>query len=174
MLDSLINLLVSFIEDVIPFRFVKQYDNGIFLRCGKFRKVVKPGLIWKFPFFEKIETQTIVTTTLSVPTQSVMTKDMKSLVVKAMVRYRVIDVEAFMLKVYDAQDAIADTTQSIVKEQILERVWADCLDNELDNTITKKVRTAVRHWGLEIEKVTLTDMGLIKSLRLFNEAGALG
>lgn len=77
MFDKLIDFMLNMLYDILPVWFVKQYDNGIFLRMGKFVRVVKPGVVWKIPFIDKIETQTIVTTTLSVPTQSVLTLDKK-------------------------------------------------------------------------------------------------
>lgn len=174
MFDKLIDFLLAMLYDILPVWFVKQYDNGIFLRMGKFVRVVKPGVVWKIPFIDKIESQTIVTTTLSVPTQSVITKDKKALVVKSVVKYKITDVEKFMLTVYDAQDAIADTAQSIIKTQIAEKDFEECTTNEFDNTVTKKLRNEVKHWGIDIEKVTLTDIGQIKSLRLFNEGTLIG
>lgn len=174
MFDKLIDFLLNMLYDILPVWFVKQYDNGILLRAGKFIRVVTPGVVWKIPFIDKVETNTIVTTTLSVPTQSVLTKDKKALVVKGVIKYRISDVEKFMLKVYDAQDAIGDTAQYIIKEQIAEKTFEECSDNQFDNTITKKLRNEVKHWGIDIEKVTLTDIGQIKSLRLFNEGSLLG
>lgn len=174
MFDKLIDFIISTIEDFLPIFFVKQYNNGILLRMGRFVRVVKPGLVFKIPFLDKIETTTIVTTTLSIPTQSVMTKDKQHLVVKGVVKYRISDVEAFMLTVYDATDAISDTLQSIIKTHIAMRNLDECVDNEFDNTITKKLRSEVKHWGIEVDKVTLTDIGQIKSLRLFNEGSLLG
>ena len=82
MFDKLIEFLLNIIEDIMPVFFVKQYNNGILLRMGKFVRIVKPGVVFKIPFLDKIEVVTIVTTTLSVPTQSVITKDKKQLVVK--------------------------------------------------------------------------------------------
>jgi regulator of protease activity HflC (stomatin/prohibitin superfamily) len=169
MFDKLIDVIINFIEDIIPFVFIKEYDRAIRFRTGRFHKTCGPGLVWKIPFFDKVETTTIVTTTISIPTQSVTTSDEKQLVVKSIVKYKIVDIKAFMLNVYDATDAISDTAQGIIKEQITAKTWAECTDNELDNTITKKLRTAVKHWGIEVEKVTLSDIGIIKSLRLFNE-----
>lgn len=174
MFDKLIEFLLNIIEDILPIFFVKQYNNGILLRVGKFKRVVKPGIVYKIPFFDKIEIQTIVTTTLSVPTQSVITKDKKALVVKSVVKYKITDVEQFILMVYDARDAISDITQAIIKEQISIRSFNECCDNDFDNVLAKKLRIEVRKWGIDIERVTLTDIGEIQSLRLFNEGSILG
>ena len=143
MFDKLIEFLLNIIEDIMPVFFVKQYNNGILLRMGKFVRVVKPGVVFKIPFLDKIEVVTIVTTTLSVPTQSVITKDKKQLVVKSVVKYKIADVELFMLNVYDSTDAISDITQAIIKEQISLRTFEECTDNDFDNTVTKKLRVEI-------------------------------
>ena len=74
---------------------------------------------------------------------------------------------------YDSKDAIADTTQAIIKEQVTTRKWEDCNNLKLDNDITIKLRREVKKWGIYIDKVTLTDIGIIKSIRLFNETEAI-
>lgn len=167
MFDKLIDFLLNFIEDLIPFTIITEYNRGVLFRFGKFKKVLEPGIVWKIPFFDKYDVRTVITTTLSIPEQSLMTKDAKHLVVKAMVKYNISDIKANVLKINDPVDAISDTTQSVIKEQISERTLEECFDNELDNIITKKVRVQVRHWGVEIEKVTLTDIANMKSLRIF-------
>lgn len=169
MFDKLVDFLLQFVYDFIPIFFVKEYNKGVQFRSGRFLRIVNPGLRWKVPFFDSYELKAVVTTTLSIPTQSLTTKDNKRIVVKAVVKYNISDVKKFILDVYDGYDAIGDTTQAIVKEIIMERTWEECLDNKVDNMITIKLRSAIKHWGIEVEKVTLTDLGLINSLRLFND-----
>lgn len=169
MFDKLIEFILNIIEDALPVFFVKEYDRGVFFRAGRFRRVINPGAVFKIPFIDKVEVTSVVTTTLSIPAQSITTSDGKQAVVKSVVKYKIVDVKAFYLNVYDAVDAISDTTQAIIKEQITSRTWQECTDNELDKTITKKVRIEVRYWGIDVDKVTLTDIGVITSLRLFNE-----
>lgn len=173
MFDKLIEFLLGIITDILPFFVVTEYNKAVVFRAGKFHKVADAGFHWKIPFFDNPDERTVVTTTLSIPTQSITTKDGLQLVVKAVVKYNVNDIKKLVLNVYDPIDAISDTTQGIIKEQITSKSLLECYHNELDNDITKKVRTAVKQWGIEIEKVTLTDLGTIKSLRLFNESTLL-
>jgi regulator of protease activity HflC (stomatin/prohibitin superfamily) len=71
--------------------------------------------------------------------------------------------------VYDAQDAISDMTQSIIKNIIMDKSLVECTDSEIDNTLTKKSRVEARKWGVEIQQVTLTDLAPIRSFRLIND-----
>ena len=45
----------------------------------------------------------------------------------------------------------------------------ECTDQDLDNTLTKKVRVEAKKWGVEVQQVTLTDLAPIKSFRLIND-----
>lgn len=171
MIDKLLEFALSLIKDILPFSIVSQWSEGIFLRLGKFHRIVKPGFRLKIPFVDEFHEAVVITRTVNVPTQSLTTKDKRQIVTKAVVKYHIIDVKAFILEIYDAKDAILDTAQAIIKEQISERNWEECTDKEMDKRIASKLRTEVKKWGIEIEKVTLTDIGLISSIRLFNDKG---
>lgn len=170
MFDKLYEGIIQFLEYFYLFNFVKPYEMGMHYRKGKFLRVVEPGMWWRWPIIDLIEVHTVTTTTLSIPTQSLTTADDKQIVVKSMVKYKIADIKSFYLNINDPVDAISDTTQAIIKEQIINKTWNECRDNNLDNEITKKLRTQVRKWGFDVECVTITDLGLIRSYRLFNEA----
>jgi regulator of protease activity HflC (stomatin/prohibitin superfamily) len=110
-----------------------------------------------------------VVTTLSLDAQSLYTKDKQNIVVKAVIKYKISDVKTFLLEVYDAQDALSDMSQSIIKNVIMSMSMDECTDSELDNTLTKKVRVEARKWGVEVQQVTLTDLAPIRSFRLIND-----
>jgi len=108
-------------------------------------------------------------TTLSLDAQSLYTLDKQNIVVKAVIKYKIGDVKTFLLEVYDAQDALSDMAQSIIKNVIMSMTLEECTDQELDNTLTKKVRVEARKWGVEIQQVTLTDLAPIRSFRFIND-----
>ena len=70
---------------------------------------------------------------------------------------------------YDAQDALSDMTQSIIKNIIMDKTLDECIDPEIDNTLAKKARVEAKKWGVEIQQVTLTDLAPIRSYRLIND-----
>lgn len=169
MLDRLIDFLLNTIEDVNPIIFVKEYQEAVLLRAGKFNKVIIKGYHFKIPFIDEVIKQFTAWTTLTLPSQSLITEDGTLVVVKGMVKYRVTDVKTFTLEVYDATDAISDICQATIKNVIMSKNWKDCVDLEIDNIITKKSRLELKKWGLEISQITLTDIAPIKTIRLINE-----
>jgi regulator of protease activity HflC (stomatin/prohibitin superfamily) len=71
--------------------------------------------------------------------------------------------------VYDAEDAISDMTQYIIKNIIMGKTLEECIDAEIDNILTKKARVEAKKWGVEIQQVTLTDIAPIRSYRIIND-----
>lgn len=74
-----------------------------------------------------------------------------------------------MLEVNDATDALSDTTQGIIKDVIISTELSD-IGSDIDSIITRKAKNEAAKWGIKIYKVTLTNIGVIKSIRLFNES----
>jgi regulator of protease activity HflC (stomatin/prohibitin superfamily) len=106
---------------------------------------------------------------MDLPSQTITTKDGLQVVAKCIIKYEISDIKEFMLKIYDAKDAVSDTSQGIVRRSIAALTWSQCYDSELENTITKKTRAELKKWGISIDTVTFTNLGLVRSLRLFNE-----
>jgi regulator of protease activity HflC (stomatin/prohibitin superfamily) len=169
MFDRLIDLISNWLEKIVPFFIVMEYEEAVVLRFGKFHKVAKPGLHFRIPIVDEFMTNHVVVTTLSLPPQSLYTKDKQNIVVKGVIKYRIADVQTFLLEVYDAQDALSDMTQSIIKNVVMDKSLEECIDTEIDNLLSKKARVEAKKWGVEIQQVTLTDLAPIRSFRLIND-----
>lgn len=169
MFDKLIEVITNWWSYVTPAVIIPNYEQAVLTRNGKFIKVLQPGFHVKLPIFDEVISHHVVTTTLSLAPQSLYTKDKQNIVVKGVVKYRISDVQTFLLEVYDAQDALADMTQSIIKNIIITTSLEQCLDPEIDNILSKKVRVEARKWGVDVQQVTLTDIAPIRSYRLIND-----
>lgn len=169
MFDKLIEIISNWWLQITPVIIIRDYEEAVLLRFGKFKSVLKPGMHFKIPMFDEVIDQHVVVTTLSLDAQSLYTKDKQNIVVKGVIKYKISDVKTFLLEVYDAQDALSDMSQSIIKNVIMSMSMDECTDSELDNTLTKKVRVEARKWGVEVQQVTLTDLAPIRSYRLIND-----
>lgn len=169
MFDKLIDVLLEWWNHILPFIIIRDYEEAVLLRFGRFNKVILPGIHFKIPFFDEVIDQHVVVTTLSLDAQSLYTQDRQNIVVKGIVKYKISDVKTFLLEVYDAQDALSDMSQSIIKNVIMSMTLEECIDPEMDNTLTKKVRVEARKWGVDVQQVTLTDIAPMRSIRLIND-----
>ena len=141
MFDKLIDLLVTFIHDVIPFKIVDQWEMGVHLRFGKYMRVVESGLNWKIPFFDQILTTPVITQTVNLSPQTVTSEDERSVVLSSIVRYHIHDVRKFLLGVMHANDVLVDTTQGIIRDIVEGCKWSDLYD--LGSVVTPEVNEQV-------------------------------
>jgi regulator of protease activity HflC (stomatin/prohibitin superfamily) len=169
MFDKLIDLFTQWWLEISPAIIIRDYEEAVLLRLGKYRKNLYPGFYFKIPIVDEVIVQHVVVTTLSLSAQSLYTKDKQNIVVKGVIKYKIADVKTFLLEVFDAQDAIADMSQSIIKNVIMSMTLDECTDVELDNILTKKMRVEAKKWGVEIQQVTLTDLAPIRSFRILND-----
>jgi hypothetical protein len=66
-----------------------------------------------------------------------------------------------------ANDVLIDTTQGIIRDVVEMTTWPGLVD--VNSQITNEVKAYVVRWGIEIEAVTITDLGLVKSFRIFGD-----
>lgn len=166
MFDTLLEFIVSIWDKITFFQIVKQYQQGAWLRFGKLRKIIQPGIYFKFPIFDEIDCYHVLTTAMVLEAQSLTTSDEKEIVVKGVIKYRTEDLSKFFTDVYDAVDAISDVSMGIIKGVVSKKTWQECKDEGLDNEITKKVRNEAKKWGIAVESVTLSDLSRMRSFRL--------
>lgn len=169
MFDKLISLIIDFGESIIPFVVIREYQEGVLLRLGKYRRTLTAGLHFIVPFADHVEHVVTVWTTVTLPVQSVVTHDGKLVVVKGMVKYRVSDARVYTLEAYDANDALSDTGCGAIFNAIHGHTYADCVTLDMASVITAEMKKEARKWGITVKTVTLTDFGEVRSIRLFNE-----
>ena len=169
MFDKLVDLLVRFSMDILPFVIVEQWNGAVQLRFGKFIKVLYPGIHFKIPFFDSVIECPVITQSVNLPSQTLTTLDEQSIVLKSIIRYRVSNIQTYLLGVMHANDVLIDTTQGMIRDVVELTTWDDLVD--VNETITNKVKEYVVRWGIEVEAVTITDLGIVKSFRIFGDEG---
>jgi regulator of protease activity HflC (stomatin/prohibitin superfamily) len=110
-----------------------------------------------------------VLTTLRLPPQTLTTADGNSVVMSAIIKYRVEDVAAYVTQIWDATDVLADVSMGTVRERVQKASWSECLNGDLSNEVTIAVRRAVKRFGFAVESITFTDFGRVRSLRLIQQ-----
>ena len=167
MLDKLVDLLVRFGRDMLPFVIIEQWNAAVQLRYGKWIKNLSGGIHFKIPFFDSVIECPVITQSVNLPSQTLTTLDEESIVLKAIIRYRVSNIQTYLLSVMHANDVLIDTTQGIIRDVVEMTTWPGLVD--VNSQITNEVKEYVVRWGIEIEAVTITDLGLVKSFRIFGD-----
>ena len=169
MFDKLVQLIERFGYQLMPYIIIEEWNAGVHLRFGKWIKTLYAGIHFKIPFFDSIIECPVITQSVNLPSQTLTTLDEQSIVLKAIIRYKVNNVRTYLLGVMHANDVLIDTTQGIIRDVVEMTKWDNLID--VNTQITNEVKEYVVRWGIEVEAVTITDLGLVKSFRIFGDEG---
>lgn len=174
-LERIIDKIFEIGGELFPFEVINHYDRGVKLRFGKAVcdktgkvKILEPGPHWKWPFIDNINSHMVKITTMDLSEQTVTTKDGQSIVVRGILKYEVNDVATLLLEVDSATAALKDMSMGILRNILINKNWSECNTPELGRQITEKIRNEAKKWGIKVEIFTLTDLAIMRSIRLLN------
>lgn len=171
----LIEFIRSFWDNLLPFHIVNAYEHGVILRFGRYHKDVEAGLVWKIPFFDNVMLCRNTITTINLNSQALTTKDGQAVTTDAIVKYKIINPQKFLLDVHEVEDAISDITQAKIKEIVTATNWEDLhLDvhdgskdgGKTDDKIKALVYKEILKFGIKVDYVTLTSLVKTRVYRL--------
>jgi regulator of protease activity HflC (stomatin/prohibitin superfamily) len=167
-ISAIVNLLSEGWDTIKVCFWIQEYEGAILMRVGKFKRDLDPGFHWKWFVFDEVLTCSIATETMSVKSQSLTTNDDKNIVLGAVVKCYISNPKKYLLKVKDVTNAISDVTQGKIKDIVMHKSWAECREG-LDEAITAALKPEAMKWGISVEYVTITDLAIIKTIRLIQE-----
>lgn len=142
-------------------RVIKEWERGVLLRLGKFRRILSPGIAWIVPGFDMITTAVdmrIRSTAFSA--EKCLTRDTVPVNVDAVLFWVVTDAQRSILEVKDFLKTISWAAQTTLRDVIgraeLVRMISDreALDTELQETIDAKTAD----WGITVQSVEIRDV----------------
>lgn len=149
---------------------VEPTERGARITFGNRYRLIGPGLYLIWPLIQRIIRMDVITQVVDLAPQSIRTRDGHDLVVSGSIRYRIVDIEKALFAVQDVDKALSTTALGAILEYVQTRTLSECSDIEsVKRELRKGVAEAASGWGLKIEFVTLTDMGRVRSLRLFGD-----
>lgn len=149
-----INVLIvsEFFNLHAGFHVVNAYEKGVRFRLGKFSAIEEPGLHFAIPVIDRVHILKTWEHVIAIPTQSVATKDLVTLSLDAVLRYVIVDPQAIVVAVDDADRAGTEITLAAIKEAVGEVSYEKLISDRRD--INERIRTVVdskvQPWGLSI------------------------
>jgi regulator of protease activity HflC (stomatin/prohibitin superfamily) len=172
MFDRLWDFLAQMWGHILPWEVVYVYQNAGVLRFGHYQRTAGPGFHWKVPFVDEFNHQNVTMSTMRLPEQTLTTKDDVSVVVTAMVKFRIEDVKPYICDCTDQADVLIDTAMGAILRIVMETNYNDLLTDMPHEKVATAIRRKVNRYGFKIEEVTFTDFGQVPSIRLIQPRGA--
>jgi regulator of protease activity HflC (stomatin/prohibitin superfamily) len=134
-------------------KIVQPYQQGIYMRLGKYVRILNQGLNFVFPLINQVVKIDLRTEVLDVPSQEVITKDNSPVNVDAIIYIKVIDPKRAFFEVNNYHTATIALAQTTLRSTIGEM--------ELDEILSSRERINIQlrdildestdKWGVRIE-----------------------
>ena len=149
--------LVTLLKGV---RIIKQYEKGLVLRFGKYQRTADSGVNIILPYVESLITVDMREKLINVEPQRVITKDNATVVVDAVIYYKVVDpikAEFEVVDFFSAATTLAQTNlrNLIGDKQLDEALTARDIINENLRTVMDE---ATHGWGVKVTRVEVQQI----------------
>lgn len=157
---SLLGMILFLV--LISLRQINEYQRGVRFTMGKYSGIMTPG--WKIviPVFQSYQNVDMRVKAVDVPDQKAITKDNISVMVNAVIYYKVVSAEKAVIEVENFRYAISQFAQTTMRNIVGEATLDELLANREE--IADKIRSIVDQetdsWGLKVSNVELKDVSL--------------
>ncbi|HNW55801.1 MAG TPA: slipin family protein [bacterium] len=143
-------------------RQVNQYQRGILFTMGRFTKTLEPGWRLVIPIFQGYQKVDMRVKAVDVPDQKAITKDNVSVIVNAVLYYKVFDAAKAVIEVENFYYAISQYAQTTMRNIVGEVTLDELLANreKIADRIREIVDIETDAWGLKVNNVELKDISL--------------
>jgi len=157
---TIIVVLIALI--IISLRQVNQYERGVKFTMGRYTGIMNPGWRIVIPIFQHYKKVDMRVKAVDVPDQKAITKDNVSVLVNAVIYYKVVAAEKAVIEVEDFRYAISQFAQTTMRNIVGEATLDELLANR--DKIAERIREIVDketdEWGLKVSNVELKDVSL--------------
>ena len=155
-------VVIILLAILIPnIKILKEYDRAVIFRLGKALEGIKgPGLIWLWPFIDKMNKVDLREMHFDLPHQRCITVDNAPVDIDVLIYYRVINARDTIIKVRDFRAAsvgIAQTTlRSVIGDILLDDVLAK--REYINSILREKLDEITDRWGVKVTTVEIKEI----------------
>ncbi len=139
------------------FRIVKQYEKGLIIRLGRYHATADAGIVILWPFIDSIITVDMREQVINVLPQKVITKDNVSVIVDAVIYYKIVDPIKAEFEIEDFSYAATTLAQTNLRNLIGDKTLDESLTarDTINVNLREVLDEATDAWGVKITKVEL-------------------
>lgn len=150
-------------------KMVQEYERAVIFRLGRIldEGAKGPGLFFVYPCMDSVVTVDLRTQSYDINPQEVLTKDHVSVTVDAVMYCRIIDPVASTTKVVDVAAASkllgATTLRNVLGTKTMTEILSQ--RDEINAVMKEMLDAATDPWGMDVERVEITDVHLPDQLQ---------
>ena len=158
---------------LIPWLVIVPATHGgvAFVRGARIKEW-HPGLHWYWPVVTSYRLMTTVRQTQMIQSRVVMTKDLRTVIVGALVTYFVNDVVAAVAKIADLPSDVIERSQGAIFAQVSENTVEEIQANRrgFNEDLTERVSKALNGYGVQVLQAQLTEFAPCQAIAITGHA----
>jgi len=168
---SILTLTIVMIVIIIllasAIRIAMEYQRGVIFRLGRYVGMRGPGLYFLIPILERATTVSLRVETYEINKQEMITKDSISLVIDAVVFFRVKTASDAIIQVENYRNAIEQFSLTALRSAIGSSPLDDVLSER--EKVSEEARSMLdevtERWGVEAQRVEIKQVELPESMK---------
>lgn len=148
-------------------KVLAEYERGVIFRLGRLIEAKGPGLVYIWPGIDRMVKVSLRIITTDVPPQDVVTRDNVSIVVNAVILFRVVD----PVKAVNTVESYLESTFQYAQTTLRSVLGSAELDEVLSEreVLNKKIQEILDHhtepWGIKVSAVEIKQVDLPKEMQ---------
>ena len=146
---------------------IQSFETGIRIRCGKKIKKLNKGVYFRIPFFDSVYVQESRLRIVSLPVQTLTTKDKETVTINGSVGYSICDIE----KLYDTLYHPETSIQNIAMAEITKFMFKKNIEDVVIDDIQKAILDVLKEldYGINFKYFEITNFAVVKTYRLITD-----
>jgi regulator of protease activity HflC (stomatin/prohibitin superfamily) len=156
--EPLFQFLITVIDRLFVFTVVEPWQMGVRVTCGRWYKVVGPGIVLRWPILGEVFTVTVPRRTVDLPNQPLETANRVPVEVSGTLVYSIVDVEQAMVKVTNQDESLEASAMAIIA-RVVNQIHYDELT--IDNVVrgcSRLMKNEAKRWGCELHEIGITHL----------------
>jgi regulator of protease activity HflC (stomatin/prohibitin superfamily) len=151
---------------------VPATSGGVAFVHGRRIKEWKPGLHWYWPLVTTYKLMTTVRQTQRIQSKVIMTRDLKTVTVGALVTYYIDDVIAALVKIADLPSDIIERSQGAILAEVSERTLEEIQRDRVafNLALSARVGEALNGYGVQVLQAQLSEFAPCRAIAINGHA----
>ncbi len=147
---------------------IQPWQNGIIVRCGKKVREVKGGVYFKLPYFDSVYVKDGKLRVVSLPIQTLTTKDGKTITISSSAGYCIDSVRKLYETLYHPETTVANIIMSELAEIVFKNNITEISPKFLEETILSKIH--FEEYGLKFDYYKISNFAVVRTFRLIQDS----
>ena len=147
---------------------VQPWETGLRVRNGKKIKKLYPGLYFRLPYFDSVYIQEKRLRIISLPIQTVTTKDLQTVTLNGAVGYAITDIKTLYQTLFHPETTITNVVMNEISKFVINNTIKDAPPEKIENSVLGELKNGY-DYGIEFQYFKITNFAVIRTYRLIQD-----